>query len=136
MGIHRFRKGIEAALLCLCALALLLATTAGAETVGKRLGQVLGTFTADGSLTLNDRNGVGIELDFTAGTGTVTFACRLHPSAPYLAYPADMAQCTADCLRPVNPATVLDCQSVQITMASCSSCNVVVYDTGVENRAQ
>ncbi len=116
-----------------------------ARADGKKVAEVVGTFTANGTLDVK-RKTVGLQLDYTAGTGTVSFTCRYGAGAPFVAFDATaaMTDCTADCVRPgagnvVLPAATAisaDCETLRLTMAACTGCNVVVYSVSQENRTQ
>ena len=111
------------------ALVLLVATAVSAQE-GARLQESYGPITVDGDTTLvAGRVGLTVELDYTAGSGTVAFSCRAHKDAPFLSIATQEANCTGDCLRLAFP----ECERIRLTMSSCSSCNVKVYTWGKES---
>ena len=105
-------------------LLLLLATTVHARVIY----HPAMTITADGNTDIGSAYGgdIHLELDYTAGSGTISFLCRRGAAAPFIAIATEAANCTADCLRPTAGA-LPRCHTLRLTMASCSSCNVVVY---------
>src|SRR5262245_40185934 len=102
------------------------------------VGQLVGTFTADGTLDAERLNNMQYLVDFIgAGTGSVAMTAQMGPGSPFITpvvgnFQAILgtagATCTADCAMRL----LADFSTVRFTMTTCTGCNVAIWTYGCE----
>lgn len=127
-------RGMMAWLVASLVAVLFACPMAHAQIAGPYGSEKLGTFTGDTTLTV-EATDLEFHIDFTAGTGTVTPACRLAPTGPYFQMVVGSFQAllgTAALTYTADAAMKLlaDCQSFRFVMSSCAGCAVDVYVRG------